>query len=56
MFDPEEPREARFDAAACEGYFAALQQSGGVSVCGLCLYACPYGKRKEVALPGTKRR
>jgi len=56
MFDPEEPREARFDAAACEGYFTALQQSGGVAVCGLCLYVCPYGKRKEVALPGTNRR
>lgn len=54
MFEPEEPREARFDAAACDRYFAELQESGGDAVCGLCLYICPYGKRKAPARPGIK--
>ncbi|HOT03440.1 MAG TPA: 4Fe-4S double cluster binding domain-containing protein [Methanolinea sp.] len=56
MFNPEEPREARFDVAACDRYFAELQQSGGVAVCGLCLYVCPYGKKKEETRSDNKRR
>lgn len=54
MFDPDDPREARFNAAACDRYFEELQKSGGVAVCGLCLYVCPYGKRIESAHPGIK--
>ncbi len=45
-FYPYEPREARFDAAACERYFREMEKDGGVGVCGLCLYVCPYGRKK----------
>jgi epoxyqueuosine reductase len=44
-FHCDEPREARFDAAACDRYFRELEQSQGVAVCGLCLYSCPHGKK-----------
>ncbi len=44
-FHPDEPREARFDAAACEQYFAKVEQEKGVAVCGVCLYVCPYGRK-----------
>jgi epoxyqueuosine reductase len=44
-FHPDEPREARYDAAACDRYFKELEKSRGVAVCGLCLYICPYGRK-----------
>ena len=43
-FNRDEPRGARFDAAACDRYFRELEQSGGVMVCGLCLNVCPHGR------------
>ena len=52
MFSPgeprEEPREARFDAAACDRYYRQLEKELGFGgVCGLCLWACPHGKKGE---------
>jgi epoxyqueuosine reductase QueG len=45
-FRPEEPREARFDAAKCDRYFDELRDGEiGLAVCGMCLYICPYGRR-----------
>ena len=44
-FHRDEPREARFDAAACDRYFRELEQSCSVAVCGLCLYVCPHGRK-----------
>jgi len=44
-FDRNEPREARYDAAACDRYFKELEKSRGVGVCGLCLYVCPHGRK-----------
>jgi epoxyqueuosine reductase len=44
-FVRDEPREVRFDAAACDRYFGELAKSRGVPVCGLCLYVCPYGRK-----------
>lgn len=41
-----EPREARFDVAACDRYFKELEKSRGVAVCGLCLYICPHGRKQ----------
>jgi epoxyqueuosine reductase QueG len=46
-FSPDEPREARFDAAACDRYFKEVERSKGVAVCGLCLWACPHGRKKD---------
>jgi epoxyqueuosine reductase QueG len=44
-FVPGEPREMRYDARACEKYFLDMKAQGKVPVCGMCLYACPYGKK-----------
>jgi len=52
MFMPDEPREARFDAAACDRYYKQLGKELGVDgVCGLCLWACPHGRKA-----GRKKR
>jgi epoxyqueuosine reductase QueG len=45
-FHPEEPREARFDASACETYINSLGDAPEQRVCGLCLYVCPHGRKK----------
>jgi epoxyqueuosine reductase len=46
MFAPDEPREARFDAAACDRYYKKLEKElGFAGVCGLCLYVCPHGRK-----------
>lgn len=44
LFRADQPREARFDARKCERYFAELEKSGNLQVCGMCLYACPHGR------------
>jgi epoxyqueuosine reductase len=40
-----EAREERFDFAKCQAYFEKMRESRTWDVCGMCLYACPYGKR-----------
>ena len=47
LFDKDEPREARFDASACDRFFKAEERRTGVSVCGMCLWVCPYGRIKK---------
>jgi epoxyqueuosine reductase QueG len=44
-FREDEPIEARYDARKCEKYFAEMERQGRPAVCGLCLYACPHGKK-----------
>ena len=54
-FREDEPREARFDAAACDRYFRGLEKARGIGVCGMCLYICPYGRKSRVRMnPGTR--
>jgi len=45
-FQEDEPRERRYDAHACLRYLQSREAQVGASVCGLCLYVCPYGRRK----------
>lgn len=46
MFSPDESREERFDAAACDRYYHQLEKELGFGgVCGLCLWACPHGRK-----------
>jgi epoxyqueuosine reductase len=52
-FRGDEPREARFDAAACDRYFKELEAGSGPVVCGLCLFVCPHG-RKVIHCPAGK--
>jgi epoxyqueuosine reductase QueG len=47
MFSPDEPREARFDAAACDRYYKQIEKEmGAAGVCGLCVWVCPHGRKK----------
>lgn len=39
-----EPREERFDVFRCEAYYQEMERAGKLKVCGMCLYACPYGR------------
>ena len=51
-FRTDEPRELRFDASKCDGYFARTKQKDPeVAVCGLCLYVCPYGRSRAGCAP-----
>lgn len=45
LFREDEPREARYDARKCEAYFKSMEKAGKPAVCGMCLYACPHGKK-----------
>ncbi|MGA2698530.1 MAG: 4Fe-4S double cluster binding domain-containing protein [Methanoregula sp.] len=55
-FREDEPREARFDAAACDQYFREMENARGIAVCGMCLYICPYGRKSRLPdEPGHNR-
>jgi epoxyqueuosine reductase QueG len=43
-FVPGEPREARFDAAACDRHYRAIEARGEPAACGRCVAVCPWGK------------
>ena len=43
-FIEDEPLKERLDVAKCEAYFAELEKAKKLSVCGMCLYVCPYGR------------
>jgi epoxyqueuosine reductase len=53
IFAEDGPREARFDAAACDRYFRGLESHGKPAACGMCLYICPYGRRERAGTPRT---
>ena len=40
-----EPRDLRFAARKCRDYFRKMDETQGYSVCGMCLYSCPNGKK-----------
>jgi epoxyqueuosine reductase QueG len=42
-----EPREARYDAAACDNYFKVMRAEKPWAVCGLCIWACPWGRKEK---------
>lgn len=49
-FRTDEPREVRYDASKCDGYFAKMKEKDPeVAVYGMCLYVCPYGRRRKLA-------
>lgn len=45
-FREDKPREARFDATACDRFFKEHEAGSNPGVCGLCLYVCPHGRKK----------
>ncbi len=48
-FRADEPREARFDVFKCDGYFNQREEQTGVRVCGMCVYSCPHGRKREAS-------
>lgn len=44
-FLEHESRELRLDVSKCENYYQELKISNRLETCGMCLYACPYGKK-----------
>nr|WP_305891205.1 4Fe-4S double cluster binding domain-containing protein [Methanolobus chelungpuianus] len=48
-FVESESRDYRYDAGKCEDYFNEMKGNGQIPVCGLCLYVCPYGRKKDQA-------
>jgi epoxyqueuosine reductase len=50
---PGEPRELRFEFEKCDAYFEDMKKTQEYPVCGLCLYICPFGRKKKASrLPG----
>jgi epoxyqueuosine reductase len=48
-FCADEPREARYDAQACNAYLRQRGDEMGIRVCGMCVYVCPHGRKKTDA-------
>lgn len=44
-FQEEDPRDIRLDAHKCDRYIKEMESVIGLPVCGMCLYACPFGRR-----------
>jgi epoxyqueuosine reductase len=42
-----EEREERINYKVCERYFDSMKETQQYSVCGMCLYVCPYGKKDK---------
>jgi epoxyqueuosine reductase len=42
-----ESRDKRLDFQKCQAYFEEMQQTRKHAVCGMCLYACPHGRRES---------
>lgn len=47
-FRESDPRETRFDARMCDDYFTSMKNRNEPAVCGMCLYACPWGREKRI--------
>jgi epoxyqueuosine reductase len=50
-FFEHESRDMRLDVLKCEHYFKELGRLNKLKICGMCIYACPYGKiniQKEI--------
>ncbi|WMW23820.1 4Fe-4S double cluster binding domain-containing protein [Methanolobus sediminis] len=42
-----ESREMRYNARKCENYFKEMENNEQLAVCGLCVYVCPHGRKKN---------
>jgi epoxyqueuosine reductase len=48
-FRSDESREARYDVHKCHAYQRESSEYVGVRICGMCVYVCPYGRKKKDA-------
>ncbi len=53
-FVEDESREMRYDAKKCEDYFKEMERNGQIAVCGLCVYVCPHGRKKDNGILHSK--
>lgn len=44
-FRENQQREARYDARKCEEYLSNSDETDNWTVCGLCIYICPHGRK-----------
>ncbi len=52
-FVRNESREFRFDAGKCDRYLSWMSEKDEqTAVCGMCLYTCPYGRKRTNTEPG----
>jgi len=54
LFREDEPRAARFAAERCKAYLYGPAGERGFLICGMCLYACPHGKKAAERLATAK--
>ena len=47
QFREEDSREIRYDAQKCNKYLSKLEKTSALGICGMCLYVCPYGSKKN---------
>jgi len=45
-FDRPRPRSEIFAAEACDRYVSEQEQTIGARACGMCVYICPFGRKK----------
>ncbi len=55
LFSPEEPREVRYAADKCDRYFQCMAAKGQLTVCGMCLYICPFGREQQMLVTGSSK-
>jgi len=46
-FLPEEDRDVRFRASACDQHLGAMKEKIGQRVCGMCVKVCPHGEQRR---------
>jgi epoxyqueuosine reductase QueG len=46
-FRENEPREARYDALACQEYLRELEKRKERGACGMCIAVCPHGRKRR---------
>ncbi len=51
-FLEDEYRDLRFDTQKCKDYRAQCREQHGVNECGMCLWACPHGRKASQKLSG----
>lgn len=46
-FHPDSPLAERMDVRACREYRRLAKESSGVTICGVCVAVCPYGRSRS---------
>jgi len=55
-FREDEPRDMRYNTHTCNDYREMTREKHGVRECGMCLWACPHGRRAAKRVASGPRR